>query len=99
MNEFANHFDVSFDYLANFTNNRQYNKVIKDLDPKLIGERLTKIRKENNISQRALADLLNTSSSTISAYETGKVLILTSFAYEIAKRYSVSLDWLCGKTK
>lgn len=41
--------------------------------------------------------MLNTSHSTISAYENGKILILTSFAYSIAIKYNVSLDWLCGK--
>ena len=38
------------------------------------------------ISQQALADLLNTSHSTISAYESGKTLILTAFAYQISKQ-------------
>ena len=38
-----------------------------------------------------------TTSSTISAYETGKVLIQTSFAIHICSQYNVSLDWLCGR--
>ena len=53
---------------------------------------------KNNSSIIKLTEL-NTTSSTISAYETGKTLILTAFAYQICIKYNVSLDWLCGKRK
>ena len=36
---------------------------------------------------------------TISAYESGKTTILTAFAYEICKRYNISMDYLCGRTR
>ena len=49
------------------------------------------------LTQEELAKDLNTTHSTISAYESGKTLILTSFVYEIAIKYKLSLDWLCGK--
>lgn len=99
LNKFANHFKISLDYLANLTDIRKYENSKKDLNPVLIGQRIKEIRKINNLTLRDLAKILNTSSSTISAYETGKVLILTSFAYEIAIKYNISLDWLCGKIK
>ena len=44
-----------------------------------------------------LAKVLNTTSATISAYETGKTLLLTAFAIELAKKYHISIDLLCGK--
>lgn len=97
LNEFANYFDVSLDYLAGFTDIKNYKNSRKILDKSLIGKRVREVRKNNGLTVRDLAGILNTSSSTISGYETGKTLILTSFAYEIAKRYNVSLDWLCGK--
>ena len=56
------------------------------------------IREENSLTLRTLADELSTTSSTISAYETGKTLILTAFAYQICKKYKVSLDYLVGRT-
>ena len=59
--------------------------------------RLLEVRNSNNITQRDLADFLNTTSSTICAYEKGKTMILTAFAYQIAKEYNVSMDWLCGR--
>lgn len=44
-----------------------------------------------------LAKSLNTTQSTIWAYETGRTLILTAFAYQICVKYNVSMDWLCGR--
>lgn len=97
LNEFANYFDVSLDYLAGFSDIKKYKYSKNILDKSLIGKRVREVRKNNGLTIRDLARILNTSSSTISGYETGKTLLLTSFAYEIAKRYNVSLDWLCGK--
>ena len=56
------------------------------------------MRNDNNLTLRNLANELNTTSSTISAYEADKTLILTAFAYQIAKKYKISLDWLVGKS-
>lgn len=98
LNEYANHFNVSLDYLLGLSKDRNYHRIInKDIDKKIVGIRLKKIREKNNLTLRELAKILNTTSSTLSAYETGKVLILTSFAYEICFRFNISLDYLCGK--
>ena len=99
LNMYANYFNVSFDYLSGLSKTKQYKNVNKDLNINLIGSRIKELRKIKNLTVRDLADALNTSPSTISAYETGKVLINTQFAYDIASKYKVSLDWLCGKTK
>ena len=99
LNTFANYFNVSFDYLANLSNNKTNENIYINLDPVLIGKRLKEFRENNNLTLRQLADILNTSASTLCAYESGKVLILTVFAYEIAKKFKISLDWICGKTK
>lgn len=98
LNTYSNYFDVSFDYLMGLSRKKKYDNVINiELDLKLIGTRIKKVREDNNLTLRDLAEILNTSSSTISAYETGKTLILTSFALQICKKYKLSLDWLCGK--
>lgn len=99
LNTYSNHFNVSFDFLAGLSSVKRYDDVNKVLDKRLVGSRLRKFRNSNGLTLRELAKVLNTSSSTLSAYETGKVLILTSFAYEICKRYNISMDWLCGKIK
>ena len=99
LNTLCNYYDISMDYILNLTDIKKYNNIKKlpGLDRKLIGNRIRLIRKENNLTLRDIAKELNTTSSTISAYETGKTLILTAFAYQICLKYNISMDWLCGK--
>lgn len=96
LNEYANYFNVSLDYLTGLSNQNKHSKN-HTLNKTIIGNNLKTLRKENNLTLRDLAKELNTTSSTISAYETGKTLILTSFAYQLAKKYQISLDNLLTK--
>lgn len=96
LNAYSNYFNVNLDYIAKLSDKKTSTKKI-NLDKKTIGNNLKALRKEFNITQEELASLLNTSHSTISAYETGKTLILTAFAFQICQKYNVSFDWLVGK--
>lgn len=97
LNSLCNYYNLSMDYVIGLSNIKYYNVINKKIDKILIGQRLRKIRKDNNITQEELANILNTTHSTISAYESGKTTILTAFAYEICKRYNISMDYLCGR--
>lgn len=98
LNNLCNYYNLSMDYVIGLSSIKYYNVINKKIDKILIGERLRKIRKDKNITQEELASILNTTHSTISAYESGKTTILTAFAYEICKRYNISMDYLCGRT-
>ena len=101
LNNLSNFYEISMDYIVGLTDEKNNSGIIKltELNKNEIGSRIKKIREDNNLTLRDLAKKLNTTSSTISAYETGKTLILTAFAYQICIKYNVSLDWLCGKRK
>lgn len=99
LNNLSNFYNLSLDYLLGLSNIRYYENSTSDIDKKIIGKRLKEFRHQNNLTQEQLAGILNTTHSTISAYEHGKTTILTAFAYEICKRYNISMDYLCGKTK
>ena len=101
LNSLSNFYEISMDYIVGLTDEKNNSGIIKltELNKNEIGSRIKKIREDNNLTLRDLAKELNTTSSTISAYETGKTLILTAFAYQICIKYNVSLDWLCGKRK
>ena len=93
----CNYFDVSMVYVIGLTRiNKSSNKNYK-LNSKTIGKQIKTLRTDEKITQKDLANALNTSQSTISAYENGKTIILTAFALQIVKDYNVSLDWLCGR--
>ena len=62
-----------------------------------LSKNIKELRIKNNLSQREMAKILNTTQSAVWSYETGKTLILTAFAYQICKHFNVSMDWICGK--
>ena len=89
------------DYVLGLSNTKITSDIVRvdTLNKKLIGQRIKLIREKHKLTLRDLADELNTTSSTVSAYETGKTLILTAFVYQICKKYKISIDWLCGRVK
>ncbi len=97
LNTLADYYNTSIDYILGLTKKKTKYQKLKSLDKKIIGNNLKKLRHDKNLSLRDLAQILNTTSSTISAYETGKTLLLTAFAIELAKKYHISIDLLCGK--
>lgn len=84
-------FNVSFDYIMGLSDKpKSYEEI--DVDAKIIGNNLKKLRKDKRLPQKAIFNELNTTSSTWSAYETGKVIIKTDFLYTICKKYNKSVD-------
>ena len=98
LNELANFYQVSIDYLLRLTSNKDSNQISNKIDIKLSGERLKKWRKEQKLTQEKLANILNTFHTVIVDYEHGKNLIATPFLYTICKKYNISADYLLGKT-
>lgn len=92
------YFNVSLDYLFEFSNVRNYearkNQVINKI---AVGIKLKELRKELKLTQKKLAEILNTTQSVIAEYENGKNLIATPFLYTICKKYNISADYLLGK--
>lgn len=95
LNILSNYYQMSFDYICGLSKENHYKE--GPINKEEIGKRLKEFRKKNKFTQQNLANVLNTTHSTISAYESGKTTILTIFAYEIAKKYHISMDWICGK--
>lgn len=96
LKQFCNHFKVSMDYVTGLSNVNNYKGTI-DIDVNIVANNLKNIRNSNNKTQKDIANLLNTSQSTISAYESGKTLIITPFLYQIALEYNESIDKICTK--
>lgn len=96
LNLLCNHFKVSMDYVIGISRNSKCQETY-DFKKEVIGKNLKKLREDKNMTQQELANFLNTTQSTISAYESGKTTLLTAFALQIVEKYNISLDWLCGR--
>ena len=97
INTLCNYFDISIDYLFEFTTIPKYKNSNSNVNSKLSGTRLKELRKEKKLTQDKLSDLLKVSRSTITYYELGKNIIATPFLYDICKKYKISADYLLGK--
>lgn len=98
LNDFCNIFSCSMDYVLGLTNFNIVPKKKYQINKQLVGQRIREIRKENNLSQELVADILNTTQSTISSYENGHTLLITAFLYELSKKLNVSADYLTGRS-
>ncbi len=88
------YFNTNLDYLFGLSSDKEKN--YNNIDLNIASRRIIHFRKLFKFTLRDLAKELNTTSSTISSYETGKTLLLSAFAYHIAEKYNVSIDWLMG---
>ena len=97
LNNLANYYNVSIDYIFELTKQRKYSNFKKEINIDLSKERLKAFRKEQKLTQVKLANILNTFHTVIVDYEHGKNLIATPFLYTICKKYNISADYLLGK--
>ena len=97
LNNLANYYNVSIDYIFELTKQRKYLNFKKEINIDLSKERLKAFRKEQKLTQVKLANILNTFHTVIVDYEHGKNLIATPFLYTICKKYKISADYLLGK--
>ena len=98
LNELSNFYNISIDYLLGLTNKTKSIKH-KDIDMDIIAQRLKEIRKDYNLTVTEFASSLNSCKTTFTNYENKIRLIQTSFCYDIARTYNISVDWLLGKSK
>lgn len=100
LNRMCNYFHVSMDYLLGLSDVEVYsdNIELENLDAKEIGNRLKNIRTSKKVTQEQVAKTIGVNKSSISRYENGESLILTICLYTFCKNYSVSSDYIVGKT-
>ncbi len=97
VNKLANFHNVSIDYLLGLSDlNIKTPK--KDIDFKILPQRLLQIRKEANLTQSELSEKVGFSQRTYSDYERGKFAPTTSKLCYIAMYYNISFDYLVGRT-
>lgn len=60
---------------------------------------ISSLRKENNIKQKEIAEVLGVSQNTYSQYETGKIALTDQILITLADYYQVSVDYLLDRTE
>lgn len=58
--------------------------------------RIKELRTSKKLTQKELAETLNISTVSVSSYETGVKTPSLDMMLNIAQKYNVSIDWLCG---
>ena len=97
LNQIANFYNVSIDYLLNLSDKMQYTNNKQDIDRELSRKRIKELRKDNSLTQQELANILQTVQPVIANYENGKNLIATPFLYDLCKKFNLSADYLLGR--
>ena len=69
----------------------------KEIILDIFANRLRKLRESRQLSTRQLAEMVGTSYSTISRYETGQRDPELMTVYNIANFFGVSVEYLCGE--
>ncbi len=95
--KFSSYFNLTIDYVLGINNNRNISSSKKELDLKILGNNLKKIRLDNKLYQKDIANFLNVSRSCVAEYESGKVCITISNLYKISKKYKITIEDLCFK--
>lgn len=96
-NELSNYYNCSLDYLFGLSNinNQDLNK---NIDLKILPQRLLEVRKERGLTQEQLSKDVGFHQRTYAHYEDGSRVPTTFKLFYIALYYNISLDYLVGKT-
>ena len=97
LNQIANFFNVSIDYIFDLTKELNYSKVNYNIDLEKSSKRLKEFRKNNKLTQIELAKILKVSPSVIIHHETKRNPLGTPFLYELCFKYNISADYLLGR--
>lgn len=97
LNDFCNEFNVSFDYVLELTDIKNYSDSSKEIDIDKLKVRLTTLRKEAKLTQDKLSEKLEITRSLISKYEHNTNLILTTYLLNYSKYFNISSDYLVGR--
>lgn len=97
LDKFCNIFHVSLDFVLGFSEEWSYPDSREAINPELLAKRIKRIRRENDLTQDELSKILNITCSSISKYEHGINLALTSYIMGFCKYFHISADFVTGK--
>lgn len=97
--QLSNYYQLNIDYILGLSDEKIHMISDENINMDLVSTRISEIRRDFHETLRIFSKRFNTSSSTWSAYETGKVLILGAFLIEICRIGNYSADWILGRSQ
>jgi len=98
LNIISNYFNISLDYLLNLSKNPITSNFRRSIDYRYLRFCLRFLRRKDRISQRNLAKEFKISLYSISKYERCPEKVNIGYLYTFAKKFNISVDYLCGKS-
>ncbi len=98
INMLSNLFNISLNSLLNVSKTLYSHNENQNIDYNYLGFSLTFIRKRNKLSQKDISTMFNISIPTISKYEKKPETVPITYLYQFAKKFNISIDYICGKT-
>lgn len=95
--KFAAHFNTSIDYVLGLTKDKTCHTIIKNFNPKIIGNNIKTLRLKQNLSQENVAKVLGVTQACIVRYEKGLIHISVENLYKYSKLFKVSMNDLCNE--
>jgi len=97
-NELANYYKTTLDYVLGLSNKKEYIDTPLFIDWKLVSIRLSELRHSKNLTETELSSKIGFTQTTYSCYEIGTRRPTTMKLLAIAQYYSVSVDYIVGRT-
>ena len=98
LNKLSNFFKVSINVLTNLSPNLKSNNIYKDINYHFLSCNLKLLRIKNKLTQEKLAKIMHVGRNSIYKYEKDSHNINVAFLINLALKYNLSIDYMCGKT-
>ncbi|MBE6154961.1 MAG: helix-turn-helix transcriptional regulator [Firmicutes bacterium] len=98
LNFLSNYYNISLNYLLNVSKKNITNNFRRSIDYKYLKFSLRYFRRLHRLTQKDLAKEFNTSVYSIIKYEKDASTVNILYLYLFAKKFNISIDYLCGKS-
>lgn len=99
LDELSIYYKVSFSYIIGNTKAHKYSEEIGKMNQQILWANMKKERKNRNLTQEDVANILHIAKTTYHDYEHGKYAIKLDKLIELVNYYKVDIDVFCGKIK
>ncbi len=98
LNILSNLYKVSLNGLLGLTSNLISYNTKERINYKMLARYLKYIRMTYNYTQRQMANMFDVSINSVSKYESKTRFVSLEYLYKFAKKFGVSVDYICSKT-